>query len=622
MAVIITNNYGLSKPTRGTRNWDTYLNENTDVIDIELKRQKDKDTALDSRIDNIVASAGTSNTEIVDARNSGVKIKTFTTLDARLEETEQDISNVLTYAQMNGMISTTDNPVYGIEVDVPNNKITRLAESVGKVAGANFDNINAYKRKRCILANDRTVLAYYGETGFIETGLTNVEIIKNGTVYPIGTQAQVMVEQPKFYYRRIPLVLEEIKYVEVNTLTVTAPCTTSGNLTITLNGVAFTVPILNTDNTTTLVATKIRNATYAEWTTSGTGAIVIFTANITGARTTATIGVASTGVTSTIVKTTSGVVGIGFHLRKWRDYVSDFPIAGFKVHPNFVRGGVEYNYIYLPAYEGSIYDTSASINLLADEQIADFTATTGDKLSSIVNSKPASGVTQDLTRVKTRILATNRGTGWQQLDVLADYAEVMLMSIEYATFDFQTAIGLGVVNKIDDGLTNMANITGGTSSLGNLSGMAVGTNGLVSVSYRGRENAWGNIWKWADGLNIECDGIHQAYWSDNGFVDNIKVAPYKNCGFTLAKSNGYISAIGYSVDCDFMYLPSEAMGASNRPLNDQSYQNANAVGFVVALVGGGWNVSLSAGPCCVSAFGSSAHRDRFLGGGLLCIGKK
>lgn len=622
MAIVTTNNFGLSKPTRGARSWDTYLNEDMDIIDIELQRQKDKDTALDSRINNIVSSAGTSNTEIVDARNSALKVKTFTTLDARIEETEQDVSNVLAYAQISGMISTTDNPVYGIEVDIPNNKITRLAGAVGKVAGANFDNINAYKRKRCILANDRTVLSYYGETGFIETGLTTVEIIKNGTVYPIGTQAQVMVEQPKFYYRRIPLVLEEIKYVEVNTLTVTAPCTTSGNLTITLNGVAFTVPVLNTDNTTTLVATKIRSFTYNEWTTSGTGAIVIFTANTTGARTTATIGVASTGITSTIVKTTSGAVGIGFHLRKWRDYVSDFPVAGFKIHPNFIRGGIEYNYIYYPAYEGSVYDASASINLLADEQIADFTAITGDKLSSIANSKPASGLTQDLTRAKTRILSTNRGTGWQQLDVLADYAEVMLMSIEYATFDFQTAIGLGVVNKTDDGLTNIANITGGTSSLGNLSGMAVGTNGLVSVSYRGRENSWGNIWEWADGLNIECGGINQAYWSDSGFVDDIKIAPYKNCGFTLAKSTGYISAIGHSVDCDFMYLPSEAMGASNRPLNDYFYQNANASGFLVALVGGLWAYSLSAGPCCLYAYNSSAFRHRNFGGGLLCIGKK
>jgi len=621
MAIINTTNYGLAKPQKGTRNWDTYLNENSDIIDTEMKRQKDKDTALDVRIDNIVSQAGTDNTEIVDARNSAAKVKTFTTLDARLEEAEQEIFNVTSFAQISGMIGSTDNPVYGIEVDIPNNKITRLAGSIGKTAGANFDNINAYKRKRCILADDRTVLAYYGETGFIETGLTNVEIIKDGTTYPIGTQVQVMVEQPKFYYRRIPLVLEPINYVEVNTLTVTAPCTASGNLTITLNGVVFTVPVLSTDNTTTLVATKIRSFTYTEWTTSGTGATVIFTANTTGARTTATIGVASTGVTATIVETTSGIEGIGFHLRKWRDYVSDFPVAGFKVHPNFVRNEIEYNYIYYPAYEGSLYDTSASINLLVDEQIADFTATTGDKLSSIINSKPASGLTQDLTRAKTRILATNRGVGWQQLDVLADYAEVMLMSIEYATFDFQTAIGLGVVNKTDDGLTNMANITGGTSSLGNLSGMAVGTNGLVSISYRGRENSWGNIWKWADGLNIECNGIHQAYWSDNGFVDDIKVTPYKNCGFTLAKSTGYISAIGHSGDCDFMYLPSEAKGASNRPLNDYFYQNANTSGFLVALVGGRWTYESDAGACYLSCSYSSLNRSRIFGGGLLCISK-
>lgn len=55
--------------------------------------------ALDNtkdRIDNIVTSAGTSNTEIVDARQSTVKSKTFANVRARLEEIENEFKvNVL-----------------------------------------------------------------------------------------------------------------------------------------------------------------------------------------------------------------------------------------------------------------------------------------------------------------------------------------------------------------------------------------------------------------------------------------------------------------------------------------------------------------------------------------------
>ncbi|UTW68701.1 hypothetical protein KHA80_14505 [Anaerobacillus sp. HL2] len=49
---------------------------------------------------------------------------------------------------------------------------------------------------------------------------------------------------------------------------------------------------------------------------------------------------------------------------------------------------------YMGAYEGSLYDMSAAAYLLADEQVADFTANTGDKLSSIAGAKPASGLTR------------------------------------------------------------------------------------------------------------------------------------------------------------------------------------------------------------------------------------
>jgi|LSQX01.2.fsa_nt_gb hypothetical protein len=408
------------------------------------------------------------------------------------------------YADLKGYIGYNENDIYGVEADFVNNKFTRLAGAVGKTPGADFDSINAFGgRRRCNLADNGTVNAYFGDAGYIED----------------GSSGQVMVEQPKFYYKVVPLQLEPI-----------------------------------TD-------------------------------------------------------------GIGYHLRKARYYVSDVPKPGFKIHPAFVRNGVIKDKIYLSAYEGSIYDESAGTYLLNDGQVADFNA---DKLSSIANAKPASGLTQNFTRANARNLANNRGAGWQLSDVLSASVTQMLMIIEYAAFNMQSAIGLGVVNKAD-GEGNESELTGATTNLGNASGMAAGTNGLTSVSYRGEENPWGNIWKWIDGLNIECKGIHQAYWADSGFADGIKTLPYKNCGFTLAKSNGYVSAFGYSEDCDFLFLPSETVGNSSLPVGDNFWQNHTADGFLVSSLGGRWTHGSNAGGFAWDVTYWSGTRTRSLGGRLLYV---
>ena len=53
--------------------------------------------------------------------------------------------------------------------------------------------------------------------------------------------------------------------------------------------------------------------------------------------------------------------GIGYHLRKANYYVSEKPRAGFRLHPAFYdASGNEIDYFLTSAYEGSIYDASAS----------------------------------------------------------------------------------------------------------------------------------------------------------------------------------------------------------------------------------------------------------------------
>ena len=233
--------------------------------------------------------------------------------------------------------------------------------------------------------------------------------------------------------------------------------------------------------TTLTVATKIRNTSISGYTLSGSSGNVIFTCNKSGAKqpvifTANSYGGTNTGVTATVVQTTSGAGG-------------------------YVTG---------------------------DAQVADFTSSTGDKLCSIAGVKPISGLSQNLTIVNSRILAHNRGSEWQLQHFNAVSAVQLLLTVEYAGLNSQSLIGQGVANK-SWREKNDSELTGATANLGNKTGISTGTNGLTSISYRGIENFWGNIWKWVDGININngfayISNINGNFQSDK-FDARVKVEP-------------------------------------------------------------------------------------------------
>ena len=429
-------------------------------------------------------------------------------------------------------IGYTDADIYGVEVDFKNKKFTRLAGAVGKTPGDAFDGVKAFGgRKRCNVTDEGKVVAYFGDAGYSETGVLTSAITKgegdNIRTYAAGTKVQVMVEQPKFYYKVVPLELEKIQG------------------------------------------------------------------------------------------------GKGFHMRKARYYVSDTLKSGFKVHPAFVENGNVNPYIYLAAFEGSLFDTSANAYILDDAQVADFAA---DVLSSIANAKPASGLTQNLTRANTRKLAQKRGAGWEQAYAATIAASQLLMLIEYASFDMQKAIGNGVTNKTDDGSTSMTEITGATVNLGNASGSVTNANGYNIVSYRGEENIWGNIWAWIDGMNEENPATFTTgdfgtlYVADHGFVDDSKASPYKNTGIHPDYGSGYISAFGYSEEFDWLFVTAEHTGNSTLPVGDY-YWNQNP-GWRVAILGGRWHYGADAGAFYWNLYDAASNRSRNVGGRLVYVPSK
>lgn len=531
-------------------------------------------------------------------------------------------------ADLKAFVGYSESDIYGVEVDFKNKKFTRLAGAVNRSAGAMFDDINCFGgRKKVNLTDSGVELAAYGEAGYTETGKLTQVVLKNGVTYPVGTAVQVMVKQPKFYYKVVPLVMERIKYPQMEDVVVTGAATADGTITVTIGAVSKTIDITSGMSTGT-IASKIAALSFTNFQTRSTGTTVRFVSRISGERDKMTVSFGSTGAKGT-VKSIGEAPAKGFHMRKARYYVSDTEKAGFKLHPTFIRDKKEKEFIYRASYEPCIYDVSTGLYNLTDEQTGDFTATTGDKLSSVAGAKPCSGKTQNLTRNAARTLASNRGTGWSQSYTISASATEMLMLIEYASFDMQKAIGAGNVNRawLEDGL-NWSENTGAIAALGNASGAVTitvpgqtegTTQDIVMVTYRGEENPWGNIWKFEDGINVKPNWQHDFYIADHGFADSKddSDAAYVKVGFPMAFVEGYISAFGYDEEFDYLFIASETNGDSSFPVGDYTYSNVAPSDWHIVIVGACWSNGLQAGVLSRHSSNAVGYRYRYISGGRL-----
>ena len=489
-----------------------------------------------SSLSGVIAQASTAQTNLQNATNSATNVFNQLTaenisakanLDALRSEdfnAQEILSGVTDIRAYLGMIETED--VLGITMDYKNKTCTRIAGAKNLTAGADFDKFSMYGgRKRCNVSDGGTINAYYGDEGYTED----------------GSNGQVMVYQPKFYYLVCPLEYDRQE------------------------------------------------------------------------------------------------TGYGYHLRKANYYISETQRAGFKLHPAFYdKNGNEVDYILMSAYEGCIYDTSASAYLKNDEQVMDASK---DKFSSIAGARPASGVSQNLTRPNIEQLAKNRGEGWHSLGIKTASMEQLLMIVEMGMMNLQTAIGQGVVNLPwttgSDTTSSYAGATGSTASLGNGTGRATKTttyeggkatdytvDGKTSICYRGVENFWGNIWKFAYGINFYCE-VGKPFLGyvckDFNYAESKKTDNYENIGFALPSENGYVSAMGYSTKYDWLFLPSEVKGNSSLPVGDYYYQNNTWDGYRLARLGGGWYVGSGAGGFYWGLSIGVGSRTRALGGRLVYV---
>lgn len=489
-----------------------------------------------SSLSGVIAQASTAQTNLQNATNSATNVfnqlsaenvSAKANLDALRSEdfnAQEILSGVTDIRAYLGMIETED--VLGITMDYKNKTCTRIAGAKNLTAGADFDKFSMYGgRKRCNVSDGGTINAYYGDEGYTED----------------GSNGQVMVYQPKFYYLVCPLEYDRQE------------------------------------------------------------------------------------------------TGYGYHLRKANYYVSERQRAGFKLHPAFYdKNGNEVDYILMSAYEGCIYDTSENAYMLNDEQVMDASK---DKFSSIAGARPATGVSQNMTRPNIEQMAKNRGEGWHSFGIKTASMEQLLMIVEMGMMNLQTAIGQGVVNipwtTGSDTTSSYAGATGSTASLGNGTGRATETttyeggvatkntaDGKTSICYRGVENFWGNIWKFAYGINFYCE-VGKPFLGyvckDFNYAESKRTDNYENIGFALPSENGYVSAMGYSTNYDWLFLPSEVKGNSSLPVGDYYYQNNTWDGYRIALLGGYWYYGSIAGGFCWSLNSSVGLRYRHIGGRLVYV---
>lgn len=384
--------------------------------------------------------------EIYDARKNS-EGKSFDTLYNRINDLESHLRSAAINADYMEHIAD----YYGVQFDFEEQEYTRL----GKAVGANFNTVYPWAgMKRCNVLNGE-VIAYEG----------------NDTYKEDGSNGDVMVEIPKFWYKVIP------------------------------------------------------------------------------------------------VRTEPASSGEGLQLLEAKWMISNKAIKNFKVHPAFIRNGIEVDHIYVGAFEACIYDTSASAYLTMDEQMMNVNE---DTLVSRVGVKPCSGSLQTLTLNNSRTMAQRKGAGYGLVDFTVSCALQLLFLVEHASFDSQTCIGQGIVNLQGEG------------------NISLNTGSEQAVVYRGIENLWGNIWTYVDGIDVEVTTSDvYVHWSNDDYLFTTH-NPLNKTSFKLPMSGGYVDRFGYDEKNDFVFLPTRATGSSSIAPHDSCYINLDNPGYLGACLGGCW----------------------------------
>ena len=360
--------------------------------------------------------------------------------------------------------------------------------------------------------------------------------------------------------------------------------------------------------------------------------------------------------------------GQGYIMNKCIIGISDGPAPGYKLHPLFIneKGNVV-DYVFLGAFEACLFDTSEGAYIEYDT-VGDCSVG-GDKLSSIAEVIPASGLNtvsggvDDLgfTRTGMEVTAQNRGKGWHMTNIQAVSANQLMMALEYS-FNTQLGLGNGVAVGKDNVNYNCSVYTGATaynspidgstqtlvekedyptqtgSSTKTHSRLSEGESGLVdysetgmipqtasnwqSVSYRGMENPYGNIFEVVNGVNITGNTLGGIPYvcTDYNYSDT-NTTSYKSTGITIPGSDGWIKYFGYNKpEFDWMFWPiANGAPSDGSGVIGDYLTRTNSSNIRISRLGGAWNNSSHVGGFFWNLNGDVGLRGRVNGARLMYI---
>ena len=161
----------------------------TDALDTKVNTTILNDYATKTYVTNIISnipSGGGGNSTItlnVDDAGHIVAVDENGNIIAS-QITEEDLINAL----LNSSNYASD-AIVGLDIDYENKSFTRVQAAASLSMGESFNKFIMYGgRTRCNVADDGAINAFYGEQGYADD----------------GSNGQVMIYQPKFYYKRLP----------------------------------------------------------------------------------------------------------------------------------------------------------------------------------------------------------------------------------------------------------------------------------------------------------------------------------------------------------------------------------------------------------------------------------
>ena len=288
-----------------------------------------------------------------------------------------------------------------------------------------------------------------------------------------------------------------------------------------------------------------------------------------------------------------------------RWWVSQRPKTGFALHPYYYMrgGGLPAANMFCGAYEAYGY---------LDETF---------KLGSATGKIPVTGGVGypglpnggRLTIDDAELYAQNAGMSGIT-SFWGDCARMLLMYIEFGTFDIQTALGKGIVD-LPSGEGFAGKLTGADNIDSRLAenGTGVGSdiNSKTPVTWRGIENPYGNVWKFIIGCNFKAGGIFRTIKRDGSgtLAGTMADGSYEE-GSGVPQVNGYVSGLLEDELGGMAVMPSAANGSDSTYLCDYWYA---PTGDRILLAGGLWSNGRAAGPGCRNASNAVSNSHRYCG---------